>query len=235
MIPGGGLSRIRDRWIGCRPGFFLPVRVLSRLFRRVFLEMLNHAYQTGKLQFFSSLEALADPKAFARYLAPAREYEWVVYAKPPFGGPERVLEYLARYTHRVAISNHRLVAIDEHQISFRWKDYRHEHKLKIMTIAAHEFVRRFLMHVIPPGLQRIRHYGFLANASRKKALTLCRKLLLADALELLPQPAVDYRDWYEAVAGESLRRCPKCTTGTMWKIEIWAPLPASSTAGVDTS
>jgi len=234
VIPGGGLSSSRDRWIACRPGFFLPVRVLSRLFRRLFLEMLDQAYRAGKLQFFSSLEPLREPAAFARYLAPVRETEWVVYAKPPFGGPERVLEYLARYTHRVAISNHRLVSMQEDQVSFRWKDYRREHQLKILTITAHEFIRRFLIHAIPPGLQRIRHYGFLANATRKKALALCRKLLVAPVSDLLPRPALDYKDWYEAVTGESLRVCPKCATGTMWRTEILTPNP-SHPAVVDTS
>src|SRR5437667_6327446 len=147
VVPGGGISPDGKRWIACRPGFFLPVRVLSRLFRRLFLEHLQATFDQGKLHFFSSLERLRDPQAFAQYLAPLRQAEWVVYAKPPFGGPEQVLNYLGRYTHRVAISNNRLLGIDHGRISFRWKDYRHHDSQKIMTLEAEEFIRRFLLHV----------------------------------------------------------------------------------------
>jgi hypothetical protein len=147
------------QWTACRPGFFLPVRVLSRLFRRLFLEALEKAYAAGEIQFFSDLEPLREPSAFAQYLAPVRETEWVVYAKPPFGGPQQVLEYLGRYTHRVAISNERLLGWQDGQVSFRWKDYRHPEKQKVMTVSAEEFIRRFLLHALPPGFPRIRYYG----------------------------------------------------------------------------
>src|SRR6185503_5922180 len=140
-----------------------PVRVLSRLFRRLFLEALEKAHAADRLQFFSDLEPLRDPQAFARFLAPLRDAEWVVYAKPPFGGPQQVLEYLGRYTHRVAISNQRLLALQQDQVSFRWKDYRHPQRPKVMTVSAAEFIRRFLLHALPPGFQRIRYYGLMAN------------------------------------------------------------------------
>src|SRR2546429_1964284 len=163
IVPGGGISPDGKRWIACRPGFFLPVRVLSRLFRRLFLEHLQAAFETGKLRFFSSLERLRDSKAFAAYLSPLRQTEWVVYAKPPFGGPEQVLNYLGLYTHRVAISNNRLLNIDHGQVAFRWKDYRDHDQQKTLTLEAGEFIRRFLLHILPDGFQRIRHYGFLGH------------------------------------------------------------------------
>ena len=162
VVPGGGLSPDGE-WKACLPGFFLPVRVLSRLFRRLFLEALEKAYADGELQFFSDLEPLREASAFAQYLAPVRQTEWVVYAKPPFGGPPQVIEYLGRYTHRVAISNQRLLALAEDQVSFRWKDYRHPEQQKVMTVSAEEFIRRFLLHALPPGFQRIRYFGLLAN------------------------------------------------------------------------
>ena len=171
VVPGGGLSADGERWISCRPGFFLPVRVLSRLFRRLFLAQLQRAFEAGRLRFFNALEPLQAPSAFARYLAPVRQAEWVVYAKPPFGGPRHVLEYLGRYTHRVAIANHRLIDFVEGKVSFRWKDYRHDARQKIMRLEAQEFMRRFLLHVLPNGLQRIRHYGLLANRHRALKLT----------------------------------------------------------------
>ena len=171
VVPGGGLSADGERWISCRPGFFLPVRVLSRLFRRLFLAQLQGAFEAGRLRFFNALEPLQAPSAFARYLAPVRQAEWVVYAKPPFGGPRHVLEYLGRYTHRVAIANHRLIDFVEGKVSFRWKDYRHDARQKIMRLEAQEFMRRFLLHVLPNGLQRIRHYGLLANRHRALKLT----------------------------------------------------------------
>ena len=170
IVPGGGLSRDGQRWIACRPGFFLPVRVLSRLFRRLFPERLGQAHAAGRLAFFGDLATLADPDAFKALLAPLRRAEWVVYAKRPFGGPEAVLAYLARYTHRVAISNSRLVALTERGVSFRWKDYRASKggklEIKTMTLPAEEFLRRFLVHVLPSGFHRIRHYGLLAAGAR---------------------------------------------------------------------
>lgn len=187
IVPGGGLSLDGQRWIACRPGFFLPVRVLSRLFRRRFLEALENAHRTGKLQFFSEHMALADADTFADWLAPLRKEEWVVYAKRPFAGPQAVLAYLSRYTHRVAISNSRLLTMDERGVTFRWKDYRAKGRTrhKTMTLDVHEFMRRFLLHVLPHGFHRIRHYGIIANAGRKKNLAKARELL--DVMADLPR------------------------------------------------
>jgi hypothetical protein len=182
IVPGGGLALDADRWVPCKPGFFLSVRVLSRLFRRRFLEELQSAHRAGRLQFFGDYVDLADADAFADWLMPLRECEWVVYAKRPFAGPEAVLAYLSRYTHRVAISNSRLVALDDRGVTFRWKDYRAHGgtRYKTMTLTTAEFMRRFLLHVLPSGFHRIRHYGLLANANRK--------LNIATARELLRQP-----------------------------------------------
>jgi Putative transposase/Transposase zinc-binding domain len=187
IVPGGGLAVDADRWVGCKPGFFLPVRVLSRLFRRLFLEALAQAHRDGQLQFFGEYADLADPAVFAQWLVPLRSTEWVVYAKRPFAGPEAVLAYLSRYTHRVAISNSRLLAFDERSVTFRWKDYRTKARTryKTMTLAAGEFMRRFLLHVLPRGFHRIRHYGLLANAGRRHNLAVARELLRQPA----PQPA----------------------------------------------
>ena len=181
IVPGGGLTPDGERWIACKPGFFLSVRVLSRLFRRRFLEALSLAHRAGRLQFFGDHASLADPRAFAEWLTPLRQCEWVVYAKRPFAGPEAVLAYLSRYTHRVAIANSRLVALDERGVTFRWKDYRAKGKTrhKTMTLGADEFMRRFLLHVLPGGFHRIRHYGLLANGSRKVNLARVRDLLHA--------------------------------------------------------
>jgi len=189
IVPGGGLSADDERWVSCKPGFFLPVRVLSRLFRRRFLEELDQANRVGRLQFFGEYAALADARAFADWLAPLRECEWVVYAKRPFAGPAAVLAYLSRYTHRVAISNQRLLALDEHGVTFRWKDYRATGKTrhKTMTLDANEFMRRFLLHVLPGGFHRIRHYGLLANAGRREHLARARQLLhVVPATDELP-------------------------------------------------
>jgi len=179
IVPGGGLSPDGERWVACRPGFFLPVRVLSRLFRRRFLEELTHAHRRGQLRFFGEYAGLADPTAFAQWLAPLRTCEWVVYAKRPFAGPKAVLAYLSRYTHRVAISNQRLIALDERGVTFRWKDYRASGRTrqKTMTLEPQEFMRRFLLHVLPVGFHRIRHYGLLANPVRRQNLAAIRALL----------------------------------------------------------
>ena len=179
IVPGGGLSLDSERWVACKPGVFLPVRVLSRLFRRRFLEELDKAYRAGLLQFFGEYATLADATAFADWLAPLRKCEWVVYAKRPFAGPAAVLAYLSRYTHRVAISNRRLVALDERGVTFHWKDYRVKGhtRHKTMTLSAHEFMRRFLLHVLPSGFHRIRHYGLIANVERKDHLAKARELL----------------------------------------------------------
>jgi len=179
IVPGGGLAPDAERWVPCKPGFFLSVRVLSRLFRRRFLEELQNLHRHGQLKFFGEHVDLADAEAFADWLMPLRQCEWVVYAKRPFAGPEAVLAYLSRYTHRVAISNSRLVALDDRGVTFRWKDYR-EHgrtRYKTMTVATAEFMRRFLLHVLPSGFHRIRHYGLLANANRKHDIPTVRQLL----------------------------------------------------------
>ena len=177
IVPGGGISLDGERWVSCRPGFFLPVRVLSRLFRRLFLEKLIAAHDAGRLKFFGKHAALAEAQAFAAYLAPLRRTEWVVYAKRPFGGPEAVLAYLSRYTHRVAISNRRLIAVDDAGVTFKWKDYRAKgrERAKTMTLATGEFIRRFLIHVLPSGFHRIRHYGLFASSKRAENIARARR------------------------------------------------------------
>jgi hypothetical protein len=181
IVPGGGISPDGARWVSCRPGFFLPVRVLSRLLRRLFLQRLSAAHQ--QLHFFGNHARLADPQAFAAHLAPLRKAEWVVYSKPPFGGPEPVLAYLSRYTHRIAISNSRLIGFDHNSVTFKWKDYRIEgrERYKRMTLATDEFIRRFLIHVLPDGFHRIRHYGLFASAARAENVARARQLLAAPA------------------------------------------------------
>jgi hypothetical protein len=206
VVPGGGPSFDATRWIACRPGFFLPVRVLSRLFRRLFLENLQAAFDARELGFFGDLAELAQPAAFGHRLTELRRIEWVVYAKPPFGGPDSVLAYLGRYTHRVAISNSRLVSLTEGRVAFRWRDYRHNDKTKVMTLDADEFIRRFLLHTLPDGFHRIRHYGFLANGHRGGKLALCRKLLA------VAPPAVAARDirGHCQTPAATLHLCPCC-------------------------
>jgi Putative transposase/Transposase zinc-binding domain len=236
VVTGGGLSADGSRWISCRAGFFLPVEVLSRLFRRLFLEYLLKAFDASKLELFSSMESLRDRSSFLDYLAPLREAEWVVYAKRPFAGPEQVLDYVGRYTHRVAISNNRLVEIAEGKVTFRYKDYRHDAQQKTMTLEAEEFIRRFLLHVLPEGFQRIRYYGFLANRYREQKLARCRELLDMPAPEPPPlQGAKDYRERYEELTGCSLSECPVCHQGRMLVIEIFRPSPHRKMAITDTS
>ncbi len=221
VVPGGGPSPDGTRWVSCRPGFFLPVRVISRLYRRLFLEAIQHAFDAGHLGFFGDLANLAEPAAFGKRIAGMRKIDWVVYAKPPFGGPEQVLAYLGRYTHRVAIANSRLVSIENGQVTFRWKDYRHHDKAKVMTLAADEFIRRFLLHTLPSGFHRIRHYGFLANGCRVARLALCRRLLDAPTPAQAP-PAVDYRERYRQLTGHSLDVCP-CCGGVMLSLGAFRP------------
>jgi hypothetical protein len=189
IVPGGGFSLDGNSWVSCRPSFFLPVRVLSRLFRRLLLEKLVAAHAAAELRFFGNHAPLTNAKAFAAYLAPLRNSEWVVYSKRPFGGPKEVLRYLARYTHRVAISNRRLIACDDNRVTFKWKDYRIEgpERYKVMTLATHEFIRRFLIHVLPAGFHRIRYYGLLASGKRADNIARARELL---ALPLLPIEAI---------------------------------------------
>jgi hypothetical protein len=216
IVPGGGISLDGERWVSCRPGFFLPVRVLSRLFRRLFLEKLTAAHAVGLLHFFGDHADLHDERAFTTYLAPLRRAEWVVYSKRPFGGPEAVLAYLSRYTHRIAISNSRLIAFDNSGVTFKWKDYRAKgrERQKIMTLAAHEFIRRFLIHVLPSGFHRIRHYGLFASASRADNVARARQLLA------VPEPQNDTADAPDGNDPPLTRPCP-CCGGRMIVIEIF--------------
>lgn len=218
IVPGGGLSLDGQRWVSCRPGFFLPVRVLSRLFRRLVLEQLAAAHQAGGLHFFGDHAPLADGDAFAAWLAPLRKVEWVVYAKRPFAGPEAVLAYLSRYTHRVAITNSRLIAFDDNGVTFRWKDYRanERERHKVMTLAGDEFIRRFLIHVLPSGFHRIRHYGLFANGQRADNLARLRELLAVP-------PPHDQSNRADDTADEPstpLLSCP-CCGGRMIIIETF--------------
>jgi Putative transposase/Transposase zinc-binding domain len=237
IVPGGGLSPDGSRWVACKRNFFLPVRVLSRLFRRLFLEGLAALHAAGRLAFHGDLAPLAGKSAFDTALAPLRRSEWVVYAKRPFAGPKAVLAYLSRYTHRVAISNSRLIALDEKGVTFRWKDYRVEgrDRFKIMTLAADEFIRRFLLHVLPSGFHRIRHYGLLAGAMRADNIERARQLLAA--VEAAPQPSSKTDNPAEDVS--PARRCP-CCGGRMIIVETfegprpWRS-PSPSRIGIDSS
>jgi hypothetical protein len=218
IVPGGGLSPDGTRWVACKPGFFLHVRVLSRLFRRLFLEGLMDLHRAGQLAFFGDLKRLTLADAFATWLAPFRKSEWVVYAKPPFGGPEAVLAYLSRYTHRVAISNARLVSADADTVAFRWKDYRVKSgdRQKVMRLATPEFIRRFLIHVLPDGFHRIRHYGFLASGTRRTNLAKIRALLC-----IQPPDQAKAQDTEPEVTPLTLREPCPCCGGPMRIIEIF--------------
>jgi len=226
IVPGGGLSPDRSRWIRCRRGFFVPVKVLSRRFRTVFLEMLNAAFRHGDLVFHGLLSDLADPAIFARFISRQRSLKWVVYAKRSFGSPERVLKYLGRYTHRVAISNHRITNISDSHVSIRWKDYNDHGREKILTLTIDEFIRRFLLHVLPSGFHRIRCYGFLANACRAKSLVIIRRLLVVtDPPANRLEHCRTTNDILEVLSGDAADRCPRCHTGRMRIIEIIPRLP----------
>ncbi len=235
IVPGGGISLDGSKWVSCRPGFFLPVRVLSRLFRRLFLEKLMAAHAAGRLNFFGNHALLADTQAFAAHLAPLRRSEWVVYSKRPFGGPEAVLAYLSRYTHRVAMANSRLIAFDQHGVTFKWKDYRIEgrDRYKCMTLGTFEFIRRFLIHVLPKGLHRIRHYGLFAKGPCANNVAHARELLAMAKPE--DQPAA-------AAVDPSRPTCP-CCGGHMIIIEVFArgatprhrPTPPTNRIRIDTS
>jgi hypothetical protein len=216
IMPGGGFAPDGSRWIACRTGFFLPVRVLSRLFRRLFLEGFAALKEVGRLHFFGDLAPLTEKRAFDAALAPLRRSEWVIYAKKPFAGPQAVLAYLARYTHRVAISNSRLIALDEEGVTFKWKDYRIKgrDRLKTMTLDAAEFIRRFLLHVLPSGFHRIRHYGLIAGAVRADNIERARQLLAA--AENAPQPSREADSHAEDVS----RRC-SCCGGRMIIVETF--------------
>jgi Putative transposase/Transposase zinc-binding domain len=234
IVPGGGPSLDGRSWVACRPGFFLPVAVLSRLYRRLFLDLLQAAFDQGQLRFHAELAALTRPAAFAACLRPLRATAWIVFAKRPFGGPEQVLDYLGRYTHRVAITNSRLVNLGNGRVSFLWKDYRHHQRRKLMTLDADEFIRRFLLHVLPDSFHRIRHYGYLANGHRAAKLALCRRLLAA-APPPAPEPVADYRERYRQLTGRSLEICPGCG-GRMVQIGLIPRAAATGPpAGWDTS
>jgi hypothetical protein len=202
VVPGGGPSPDHTRWIGSRSHFFLPVKVLSRVFRGKFTDGLRRAFRANKLVFFGACAPLASEKNFAAFLRTLFRQQWVVYAKPPFGGPEHVLQYLARYTHRVAISNHRLLSVDENNVTFRWKDYAHHSKSRIMSLSHEEFLRRLLPHVLPKGFPRIRYFGWLANRRRQQSLSLCRSLLAQSS----PPPV----DTVPYGATTAVWQCPDC-------------------------
>jgi hypothetical protein len=233
IAPGGGLSLDGQRWVPCRPGFFLPVRVLSRLFRRLFLEKLLAAFDAGQLQFFGAHADLAARDAFSAFLAPLHKAEWVVYSKRPFGGPEAVLAYLARYTHRVAIANSRLIALRDGAVEFKWKDYRIKgrDRQKTMTLPVDEFIRRFLIHVLPTGFHRIRHYGLLASGARAQNIARVRQLLTPAA----PVDPTDGADHSNETDPPNPYPCP-CCGGRMFVVETFKRAGASpSRIRIDTS
>jgi len=237
IVPGGGISLDGKRWVACRPGFFLPVRVLSRLFRRLFLERILATHQAGHLKFFGNHAALADGQAFAAYLAPLRRTEWIVYAKRPFGGPQAVLAYLSRYTHRVAIANSRLIACDRSGVTFRWKDYRADDhdRQKFMTLSTDEFIRRFLIHILPHGFHRIRHYGLLASGTRADNIARARRLLDVPAA----QSKAGDDNCAEAAKPEPISRPCPCCGGRMIVIETFlrgaSPRYRPAAIRIDTS
>jgi hypothetical protein len=239
IVPGGGISLDGTRWVHCKPGFLLPVRVLSRLFRRLFLTQLTDAYAEGRLVFLGEIEGLRRRTAFVAHLAPLRRKNWFVYAKPPFAGPEAVLAYLARYTHRVAISNSRLVSLDERGVTFRYKDYRRNgrQRFRTMTLAPDEFIRRFLLHLLPKGFHRIRHYGLLASATSKANIAHAKELIAAPRPSI--DPSIKHDDPGVTAAAHHHPPCP-CCGGRMIIVESFgrggAPrAPPSPQAGVRTA
>ncbi len=229
VVPGGGLSPDGLRWISCRKDFFLSVRVLSRLFRRLFLDHLQQAFANGKLEFHQTLQHLSDPAAFTALVRSVRQTEWVVYAKPPFGGPAQVLDYLGHYTHRVAISNDRLLSIDNNKVTFRWRDYRHGNNQATMSLAADEFIRRFLLHVLPRGFQRIRHFGLLSNRHREVKLARCRCLLgVVEDESKNDERLPSWKERLQTLTGYSLDTCPACGVGRMQLVELLFPVLSSA-------
>jgi len=216
VVPGGGLSPDGTQWIACRPTFFLPVRVLSRVFRRRFLTLLHQAYTEGALRVEGQCHTLTHPAQWQQFLAPLRATEWVVYAKPPRGGPGQVLKYLARSTHRVAIAHRRLLALEDGQVTFRWKDYAHGNRQRLMTLDAVEFIRRFLLHILPAGFQRLRHYGLLANRGRQAKLARCRELLQQ---AVSPTPPVPPATQAPPAPDQPAAVCPACQRGRMCWVE----------------
>lgn len=227
LVSGGGLSADMKKWIPCRSQFFLSVRVLSRLFRRLFLALLQQLYDQGKLSFQGSIGHLSSPQNFKKFILSCRKKEWVVYAKPPFGKPEQVLDYLGRYAYRVAITNNRLLALRDGKVSFHWKDYRHNNAIKIMTLEAHEFIRRFLLHILPNGFRRIRYYGFLANRHRAAKIHLCLQLLgqLEKSPHITTAPENEPISFLDNQNSEDLLICPVCQKGRMVKIQSLSPWP----------
>ena len=241
IVPGGGISLDGTHWVHCRPGFLLPVRVLSRLFRRLFLTRLADAHAAGRLAFFGELDGLRSRAAFAAYLAPLRKKNWFVYGKPPFAGPEAVLAYLARYTHRVAISNSRLIGLDDRGVTFRFKDYRRNGRARhrTMTLAPGEFIRRFLLHVLPKGFHRIRHYGLLASATCKATIARAKELIAAPVAEMDPSSEHDNADMATGASVDHRPPCP-CCGGRMIIVESFGRggeprAPPSPRAGVRTA
>ncbi len=243
VVPGGGLADIKNvegdspagngkekRWVACRPNFFLPIHVLSRLYRRLFLEYLQKAYDAEYLRFFGDLAPLAERPVFSRQIKRLRKINWIVYAKPPFGTPDQVLDYLSRYTHRVAIANSRLIAMDKTRVRFQWRNYRKHNKTKVMALDAHEFIRRFLLHSLPDGFHRIRHYGFLANGHRRARLAIIRKLLDQAPPEII-RLSHDYRERLHQLTGVDLNLCP-CCGGAM---RISGTLPRSRSPPIRSS
>ena len=221
IVLGGGISLDGTRWVRCKPGFLLPVQVLSRLFRRLFLAGLADAHAAGRLAFFGKIEGLLRRKAFDAHLAPLKRKKWFVYARPPFAGPQAVLAYLARYTHRVAISNSRLVSLDQRGVTFRYKDYRRDGQARYgtMTLSADEFIRRFLLHVLPKGFHRIRHYGLLASAGCKTNIARARQLMAAPMAEVDPPTVNDTAD--PDATTDHRPPCP-CCGGRMIIVEVFA-------------
>jgi len=225
VVPGGGISPARDEWISCPERFLLPVRVLSRLFRNKFLAHLTVARNKGSLSFHGKLKPLREPDNWQRLLTEVQATDWVVYAKPPFGGPEQVLKYLARYTHRVAISNQRLVAVEDGKVSFQWTDYAHGRRHRVMTLEAAEFIRRFLLHVLPPGFMHIRHYGFLANRLRDKKLALARELLAEKPSSHTPTSQASAPSRVDSAQEPNSLICPACKQGRLILVETLQPDP----------
>jgi hypothetical protein len=224
VVTGGALALDGSRWIPAKAGFLFPVRALAKVFRGKYLDALRRAFRAGELVFSGSLATLADPGAFAAWLAQLRRHDWVVYAKRPFAGPEQVIEYLGRYTHRVAISNERIVRGDRGIVRFRWKDYADGGRVKLMALAAEEFIRRFLLHIVPDGFVRIRHFGLLANRTRKAKLARCRQVL-----DQPPAPAGRPRESVHALmlrlTGLDIERCPVCQRGRLLITAILPPAP----------
>jgi hypothetical protein len=232
VVPGGGIASDQRQWISCRRQFLFPIKVLSRLFRAKFVSYLKAAFRQGELGFHGELKSLGENTTFSEWLAQVRETEWVVYAKPPFGGPRQVLKYLARYTHRVAISNQRLISLEDGRVTFHWKNYARASEPATMTLKAEEFIRRFLLHVLPKGFVKIRHFGYLANRCRRDNVLLCRKLLAASSTG--PPGLARHDSNSDVPEADRVDRCPRCKLGSLRMLELLAPqtdanLPSGAT------